>query len=711
VNDQTNTLQRPDDFNSLGWPIGRLNEAVDILARHAGFVLKPIFRFDPPQNHDYPSLDRWFNAYTYRSGIESIAVHAKYAEIDDMILKCGPSILHIPFASDTYYYLVILKKGWTKVSIIKPDRTIIKIDPNLIKKYLCSSIEAPVQESINKFLEKANLSESQKNVAGKAMLFERLKNEIIGHCWLIRLSPGDNFIKWIRHLRIPNKIVAMVTSEIICQILIILSWMVIGNMIFQYQFDSGRFLLWGLLLLSYVPLKLYSQWNQCQLSLDMGATLKQRLLFGAMHLKQDETRNQGYGQFMSRIMESDSFESMGLDGGFEVILFCIKLLTSLYLLTISCGWELSVFLFAWMSCFLFCSYIYYQYTNDWISHFRVMTNNMIERMLGYRTRIVQENLKHWHDDEDTELNDYHTLSKKLDRINLILNPVMSRSWLIFSLLCLYLFPPESHQKMFIAIGGVLIVYQGFKNLFYGISTFIIFLCAWKQVKPLFQAASRYKNDIPEDFISDMRSSCPNTIVEIKNLSYRYLDDAAFSLTIPDLAIYKNDRILLQGPSGGGKSTLSSIISGMRAADNGIIFVHGKNSRLINPSMWRTRIVLSPQFHENYIFTGSLAFNLLMGKSWPPNQNDLDDAKQLCERIGLGDLLEKMPSGLDQILGESGWQLSHGEQSRVFIARAILQHPDLIIFDESFMPLDSNNFEKAMNCVLDNTSSIIVITHL
>jgi len=711
VNNQNHTFQMPDHLNSFAWPIDRLNEAMDVLAQKAGFVSESISSFAPPQNHDQASLDRWFEEFDYYSGIESIAVHGKYSEIDHMIYQCGPAIIRVLNESNTYGYLVILKSGWKKVSIVTPDMNIVKIDTQLIKNILCRKLEDPAKESINQLLEKANISEIQKEAASKAMLLEKLNNEIIGSCWLIRLSPGGNFLKWMRHIKIPKKLFVMLTCEIICQILVILSWLIIGNMIFLYNYDAGIFMLWGLLLLSIVPFKLYSHWNQCQLSLDIGTVLKQRLLFGAMHLKQDETRSQGFGQFMSRIMESEAFESMALDGGFEVLLFCIKLLASLSLLSIACDWEIRVFLFSWIACFFVCCFIYYKYTNAWIRNYRDMTNNMIERMVGYRTRIVQENLKHWHDEEDSELNAYHKLSIQLDRITLILNPVLTRSWLIFSLLCLYLFPPESQQDMFIALGGVLIVYQGFNHLFYGISTFVVFVCSWQQIKTLFEAASRYRSEIPKHVVSEQSNPNSKSIIEIKNMTYRYLDDADFKLTIPDLTISKNERILLQGPSGGGKSTLSSIISGVRTPEAGMICVHGYDTRFINPSTWRRKIVLSPQFHENYVFTGSLAFNLLMGKSWPPGKKDLEAAINLCNQLGLGELLEKMPSGLDQILGESGWQLSHGEQSRVFIARALLQNPDLIIFDESFMPLDSNNFEKAMNCILEKNASIIVVDHL
>lgn len=73
-----------------------------------------------------------------------------------------------------------------------------------------------------------------------------------------------------------------------------------------------------------------------------------------------------------------------------------------------------------------------------------------------------------------------------------------------------------------------------------------------------------------------------------------------------------------------------------------------------------------------ILTGTLAFNLLMGRRWPPTAEELAEAKQLCDELGLGDLLSRMPSGLMQVVGETGWQLSHGERSRLYLARALLK---------------------------------------
>jgi ATP-binding cassette subfamily B protein len=111
-----------------------------------------------------------------------------------------------------------------------------------------------------------------------------------------------------------------------------------------------------------------------------------------------------------------------------------------------------------------------------------------------------------------------------------------------------------------------------------------------------------------------------------------------------------------------------------------------------------------------VVSGSLAFNLLMGRRWPAEASDLVEAERVCRELGLGDLLERMPAGLHQIVGESGWRLSQGEQTRVFLARALLQQPELLILDESFSALDPENVERAMRCVSNRAQAVLAISH-
>jgi ABC-type transport system involved in cytochrome bd biosynthesis fused ATPase/permease subunit len=106
----------------------------------------------------------------------------------------------------------------------------------------------------------------------------------------------------------------------------------------------------------------------------------------------------------------------------------------------------------------------------------------------------------------------------------------------------------------------------------------------------------------------------------------------------------------------------------------------------------------------------MAFNLLMGRGWPPRPRDLQEAENVCRALDLGPLLDRMPARLNQMVGETGWQLSHGEKSRLYVARALLQGADVLIVDESFAALDPQALRHALATVLARAPTVLVIAH-
>jgi ATP-binding cassette subfamily B protein len=118
----------------------------------------------------------------------------------------------------------------------------------------------------------------------------------------------------------------------------------------------------------------------------------------------------------------------------------------------------------------------------------------------------------------------------------------------------------------------------------------------------------------------------------------------------------------------------------------------------------------PQFHENHVMLSTVAFNVLMGGEWPPAVDDFNRAETILRDLGLGGTLDRMPSGILQTVGETGWQLSHGERSRLFLARALLQNPDVLILDESFAQLDPDTLRLALDTVVSRARSVVLIAH-
>jgi ATP-binding cassette subfamily B protein len=200
------------------------------------------------------------------------------------------------------------------------------------------------------------------------------------------------------------------------------------------------------------------------------------------------------------------------------------------------------------------------------------------------------------------------------------------------------------------------------------------------------------------------------VLEAVDVSFRHASRTTDVLSGCDLVICPGEHVLLQGPSGSGKSTLASLLSGMQMPNSGLVLARGLDMSCLGETGWRARVATAPQFHQNHVLTESFAFNLLMGRGWPPRVKDLDDARAVCEELGLGPLLARMPGGMFQQVGETGWRLSHGEQSRLFIARALLQHSDVVILDESLAALDPENMASTLRCVRTRARSLVVIAH-
>ena len=168
--------------------------------------------------------------------------------------------------------------------------------------------------------------------------------------------------------------------------------------------------------------------------------------------------------------------------------------------------------------------------------------------------------------------------------------------------------------------------------------------------------------------------------------------------------------MLEGKSGGGKSTLVALLVGLREPNSGTLLVDGSDRATLGAVEWRKRIAAAPQFHENHVLAETFMFNLFMGRRGTLGPADLEEAEVICRELGLGDLLDRMPAGMLQMVGETGWQLSHGERSRLYIARALIQNAELVILDESFAALDPENLKRAVECVVRRAKALLVIAH-
>lgn len=169
---------------------------------------------------------------------------------------------------------------------------------------------------------------------------------------------------------------------------------------------------------------------------------------------------------------------------------------------------------------------------------------------------------------------------------------------------------------------------------------------------------------------------------LENVSFSYSESSDSSIKDISFFVSAGGVIAFVGPSGCGKTTLIKILVGLYVPDDGRLLYNNQNSNSLNYNELRQKIGLVSQ--ETQLFAGSIRENLLFVRS---EATDSECLEVLKNTLLLG-ILERGDQGLDTIIGEGGMKLSGGERQRLAIARALLRHPDMLIFDEATSSLDS-----------------------
>ena len=677
----------------------------------------------PPQflgQADEETLTQWLEVVASQWELEVEAAQTSYAEVEQFVRRAGPTLLRLPasLCEGEAHFLVILKEGWWHIVLIGPDLSRHRVRAEIVRDALRAEVEAPYVVSIDQSLASAHVPEHRRARARRAILDEQLGPIRLNGCWFVRLSPGTSLWRQARKARLPRALLILIGSYSAQLSLTIAAWWLISRSALAGHLDWGWLLGWALILCTAIAFQGLATVAQSQLGIGAGGIFKQRLLYGTLQLEPEEIRHQGAGQFLGRVMESEAIELLALGGGFLTVLALIQLSVAAAILALGAvGWPHALLLLLWMLVALGLGWYYWRQSHAWIDTYREMTNGLVEQMVGHRTRLAQEDRAHWHDGEDQILDHYVLLSAKLDRLATQLQALIPRGWSVLALagVCYSILVTQSSAvQLAISLGGMLLALQALTRLANGMQSLISATIAWTQVGPLFQAARRASKTLFPDVVWFAEGHAPvetgRPVVTARELSFRYRHQGREVLRECNLQVWPGDRLLLEGPSGGGKSTLAALLAGLRTPESGILLLWGYDWYTMGSAAWRRRVVMVPQFHENHVLSATFAFNLLMGRRWPPRPEDLAEADAVCRELGLGDLLDRMPSGMQQMVGENGWRLSHGECSRLYIARAILQQADIIILDESFGALDPENLHHALRCVLQRASTLLVIAH-
>ncbi len=197
----------------------------------------------------------------------------------------------------------------------------------------------------------------------------------------------------------------------------------------------------------------------------------------------------------------------------------------------------------------------------------------------------------------------------------------------------------------------------------------------------------------------------NSSIDFENVNFEYEADTPVIKNL-NLHINKGETIALVGNSGGGKSTVVSLLPRFYDIKSGSIKFDGTDIREFSLGSLRDNI--SFVFQDNFLFSGTIKDNILMG-----NENATDEQVQkVIEMAHLDELAKSLEDGLDTYVGERGTTLSGGQRQRVAIARAMLKDTPIVVLDEATSALD-NNSEAVVQKALDNliqNKTVFIIAH-
>jgi ATP-binding cassette, subfamily B, bacterial len=692
------------ELQALAWPASQAGDCLSALIRKARLTSGRVEVRNPSEHASGAGIQRWIEHTAKHLGLEAEPIEIAFGDLEHELSTSYPALLRI---TDSFYVAVCRanrRRLWVLIPTLDQRRVSIS--------EVCEAIREPAERGIRSHVERllceAQIPHSRKQQTVRLLLREQPAETRFDQGWVLHAAPGTGHARWLQQVNaVPNGI-RLFIAHTAQYLLWLASWVIIGRLSFEGRMDQGWLFAWALLLVTLIPFRVLTTWLQGLLAIGLGGLLKRRLLAGAMRLAPEEMRRHGIGSFVGQALEAEAVETLALSGAVAGLLATIEIAISAFVLG-----RLAVLLLIWGAITLVLAFRFLRRYQRWTDTRMEMTHDLVESMVGHRTRLAQQPRQNWHDSEDQALDQYLDTSQRVDRCGTLLVAAIPRGWLIAGLACLspvIAFGQTSPTKIAVSLGGILLAFAAFRRITGSFTEIVGAWVAWKRISPLFRAAAR--PELLGEVLAGEKESDASAqkIIEADRLTYRYREEGNPALQACSLVIRKGDRILLEGPSGGGKTTFASLLSGMRQPESGLLLTSGLDVHTLGIDRWRERVAAAPQFHENHILTESLAFNLLMGRRWPPSAPDMEEAETLCRQLGLGDLLDAMPSGILQMVGEGGWQLSHGERSRVYIARALLGRADLVILDESFAALDPENLRVALECTLERAPTLMVIAH-
>ncbi len=196
-------------------------------------------------------------------------------------------------------------------------------------------------------------------------------------------------------------------------------------------------------------------------------------------------------------------------------------------------------------------------------------------------------------------------------------------------------------------------------------------------------------------------------IAFEDVDFRY-GSGETVLSDVNIAIRAGEAVAFVGPTGAGKSTLAKLVTRFYDPTAGRVTIDGHDLRDVTMNSLRRQLGVVPQ--EPFLFTGTIRDNVAFARPEAPSEQ----VREAIDAVGLDDLIDRLPNGLDTVVHERGQSLSSGERQLLALARAFLAGPRVLVLDEATSNLDLKSevkVERALDRLLEGRTAILIAHRL
>lgn len=267
--------------------------------------------------------------------------------------------------------------------------------------------------------------------------------------------------------------------------------------------------------------------------------------------------------------------------------------------------------------------------------------------------------------------------------------------------------------------SVFLYFQGMLDVTYLVGIMLFVFDLFGPLKALYDQSARLtvmnscmdrieevfaERELPDEGTYTIPEECSAPEVRFEHVSFAYgeknvLHDVSFDLK-------KNQMLALVGPSGGGKSTIASLLARFWDVKSGRILVRGQDVQ--NVPLGELMDHISMVFQRVYLFQDTIYNNISMGRP----EASCEEVMEAAKKARCYDFIMALPEGFNTVIGEGGASLSGGEQQRISIARCILKDSPIVILDEATASVDADNESYIQQAIseLCKGKTLLVIAH-